>query len=160
MLIRRATSRDISDLARLLFLDAGDIRGGGDLLDDSPDMRQSFDAFADELAGWLADHQHSHYAFVAVHTEQGVVGMAWVALLPRVPRPGATRRLSADIQTVFVTPQHRGQGIGTALVDAAARHATELGAARVTVASSTRAVPMYARLGFGSSPTLLQRPAD
>jgi GNAT superfamily N-acetyltransferase len=86
--------------------------------------------------------------------------MAWVALVPRVPRPGATSRLSADIQSVFVMPTQRGQGIGSALVEAASEHATHLGSLRVTVHSGRKAVPVYERLGFESSRQLLQRPPD
>jgi GNAT superfamily N-acetyltransferase len=83
--------------------------------------------------------------------------MAWVALVPRPPRPGATSRLSADIQSVFVMPKHRGRGIGSALVEAAAGHATLLGALSVTVNSGRRAVPLYERLGFAWSRQLLKR---
>ncbi|MEV8371426.1 GNAT family N-acetyltransferase [Kribbella sp. NPDC056861] len=111
--------------------------------------------FAAELASWWATHQDSHLAFVARNPE--IVGMAWVALVPRIPRPGATSRLSADIQSVFVDPAHRGHGIGSALVQAASEHAIRLGAARVTVHSGRRAVPVYERLGFESSRQLLQR---
>jgi GNAT superfamily N-acetyltransferase len=81
-------------------------------------------------------------------------------LVPRIPRPGAPNRLSADIQSVYVLPEHRGHGIGSALVDAAAKHGTRLGAVRVTVHSGRKAVPVYERLGFASSRQLLQRPPD
>ncbi|AKU19186.1 hypothetical protein VV02_21870 [Luteipulveratus mongoliensis] len=137
-------------LARLLWLDAPD-----EQLDQLP-----LEAFTADLAHWWANHQDSHHAFVADVDDHEVVGMAWAALLPRTPRPGATRRLAADIQTVFVMPQYRGQGIGSALVDAAAAYATQAGAARVTVHSGRKAVPVYERLGFASTPQLLQRPPD
>lgn len=76
--------------------------------------------------------------------------MAWVALVPRVPRPGATSRLSADIQSVFVMPKQRGQGIGSALVEAASKHATHPRSLHVTVHSGRKAEPVYERLGFES----------
>lgn len=85
--------------------------------------------------------------------------MAWLALVPRVPRPGRIGRLSADVQSVFVVPAHRGRGIGAALVEAVTQHALQLGAAHVTVHSSEGAVPLYERLGFTSSRLLLQAPA-
>jgi GNAT superfamily N-acetyltransferase len=71
--------------------------------------------------------------------------MAWVALVPRVPRPQATSRLAADTQSVFVMPEQRGTGIGSALVEAASEHATRLGSLRVTVHSGRKAVPVYER---------------
>jgi GNAT superfamily N-acetyltransferase len=147
--ISQANTDDVGDLARLLWRDT---------LDEEP-SRQSVDAFAVDLAQWWATHQHSHVAFVARLLGLEIVGMAWVALLPRVQSPGATSRLSADIQSVFVMPEHRGQGIGSALVEAASEHATRLGSLRVTVHSGRRAVPVYERLGFESSRQLLQRPA-
>lgn len=115
------------------------------------------DAFATELAQWWEAHRDSHVAFLARMPDREVVGMAWVALVPRVPRPGAVDRLSADIQTVFVQPERRGHGIGSALVQAASEHAESLGALHVTVHSGRRAVPVYERLGFQSSPQLLLR---
>jgi GNAT superfamily N-acetyltransferase len=148
--IRQATTTDIADLALLLWLDTWE---------DEP-TRQSIDSFGAELTPWWAAHQDSHFAFIARLSPAGIAGMAWVALVPRVPRPGATSRLSADIQSVFVMPQHRGAGIGSALVEAASAHATNLGALRVTVHSGRKAVPVYERLGFESSRRLLQRPPD
>ncbi|SBV25042.1 Acetyltransferase (GNAT) family protein [Micromonospora krabiensis] len=119
----------------------------------------SGEAFAADVALWWTTHRHTHVAFAARLRSPEIVGMAWVALLPRAPRPGATGRLSADLQSVFVLPEHRGHGIGSALVEAASEHATRLGASRVTVHSGRRAVPVYERLGFESSRQLLHRPA-
>jgi GNAT superfamily N-acetyltransferase len=148
--ISQAIADDVADLTRLLWLDTHD---------EEPAQR-SADAFAAELAQWRAAHQDSHLAFVARLLRPEIVGMAWVALVPRVPRPGAASRLSADIQSVFVMPKQRGQGIGSALVEAASEHATRLGSLRVTVHSGRKAVPVYERLGFASSRQLLQRPPD
>ena len=150
MRISQANADDVADLARLLWLDT--------LHEES--TPQSVDEFAAELAQWWAAHQDSHLAFVARLLGPEIVGMAWVALVPRVPRPGATSRLSADIQSVFVMPKQRGRGIGSALVEAASEHATHLGSLRVTVQSGRKAVPVYERLGFESSRQLLQRMAS
>ncbi|MDI1462189.1 GNAT family N-acetyltransferase [Catellatospora sp. KI3] len=150
MEITQAHADDVAGLARLLWLDTNK----------EELAPQSVDAFAAELARWWAVRPDTHLAFVARLSGPEIVGMAWVALLPRVPRPGATNRLSADVQTVFVLPERRGRGIGSALVEAVAVHAANLGASRVTVHSGRRAVPVYERLGFQSSRQLLQRPPD
>ncbi|GAB3929104.1 hypothetical protein GCM10011575_26030 [Microlunatus endophyticus] len=154
--IRQADAADAGDvggLALLLWLDTRDEEPTG----------PSLDAFTAELDRWWTRHRDTHRAFVAAlpsGREGGaeIIGMAWVALVDRIPRPGATSRMSADIQTVFVMPDHRGRGVGSELVEAAAAHATRLGAIRVTVHSGSRAVPVYERLGFASSRQLLQRP--
>lgn len=148
--ISQANADDVADLARLLWLDTHG---------EEPAQRP-VDAFAAELAQWWAARQDSHLAFVARLLGPELVGMAWVALVPRVPRPGATSRLSADIQSLFVMPEQRGRGIGSALVKAASDHATHLGSLHVTVHSGRKAVPVYERLGFESSRQLLQRAPD
>ena len=150
MNISQAVETDVVGLARLVWLMAdGDERARGSVAD-----------FAKEFSGWWAAHRDSHVPFVARLEDPEIVGMAWVASLPRVPRPGSMERISADIQSVFVMPQYRSTGIGSALVDAAVEHAAQRGCARVTVHSSSRSVPMYERLGFESSRQLLQRPPD
>lgn len=150
MNIGLAGPEDVAHLAHLLWLHA------------APDeqARQSVESFAVDLDAWWTDHDDSHHAFVARLAESDVVGMAWLALVPRVPRPGVTTRRSADIQSVFVVPEQRGNRIGSALVQAASEHASRLGAGRVTVHSGRKAVPVYERLGFASSRQLLQRPAE
>lgn len=144
--IRIADREDVQHLARLLWLNA------------MPEQQaqQSVEAFAVDLDTWWAEHD-SHVAFVARVAESEVVGMAWLAIVPRVPRPGVTTRRSADIQSVFVVPEHRGKRIGSALVQAAADHAFDLGTGHVTIHSGRKAVPVYERLGFASSRQLLQK---
>jgi GNAT superfamily N-acetyltransferase len=145
-----AGQADLADLARLLWLHA------------APDeqARQCIESFAVDLGSWWTYHDDSHLAFIARLAESEVVGMAWLALIPRVPRPGAHTRRSADIQSVFVAAEHRGKRIGSALVQAALEHALRLGASRVTVHSGRKAVPIYEMLGFGSSRQLLQKEAE
>jgi GNAT superfamily N-acetyltransferase len=145
--IRIAGREDLPALARLLWSHA------------APEerTRQPVESFAVDLEAWWRGHLESHTAFVARLAEAETVGMAWLALVPRVPRPGTTTRHSADVQSVFVEPEHRGNGIGSALVEAAWQHAAHLGADRVTVHSGRRALPMYERLGFVASRRLLQR---
>ncbi len=147
--IRVAGAGDVQDLALMLWVNA------------SPDEQenQPVGSFAVDLLAWLADHTESHVAFVA-RVGTGAVGMSWVALVPRAPRPGVLGRWSADIQSVFVLPEQRGKGIGSRLVLAAVEHASQRGASRITVHSGREAVPVYERLGFASSRQLLQTPAE
>ncbi|MGW5188593.1 GNAT family N-acetyltransferase [Kribbella sp. NPDC004138] len=150
MRISEAKADDVPGLARLLWLNG---------CDEEPEQ-QAVDAFAAELGQWWDARDGSHVAYVAREDAAGIVGMAWVALIPRVPRPGMLSRMSADIQSVFVLPEQRGRGIGSALVQAAADHAVRLGSLHVTVHSGSKAVPVYERLGFESSRQLLQRYPD
>ncbi len=148
MNIGLARPEDLAQLASLLWLHA------------APDeqTRQSVDSYANDLVAWWANHKESHFAFVARLADADVVGMVWLALVPRVPRPGMAMRRSGDIQSLFVLPEQRGRRIGSALVQAATEHALRLGAGRVIVQSGRKAVPVYERLGFAASPQLLQTP--
>jgi GNAT superfamily N-acetyltransferase len=96
-----------------------------------------------------------------VRDDDVVIGMAWLAVVQRVPTPRAPRRASGDLQCVYVVPEARDGGLGGRLIRAVLDGARELGLERVTVHSSPRAIPAYARCGFQESPRLLQaRVAD
>ena len=143
-----AGDNDLEDLTRLLWLFAS--------LEEQE--RRSPSSFATELAGWWDHHRESHVAFVARLGQAGAVGVAWLAFVPRTPRPGEMTRLSAEIQSVFVLPEHRGKRIGTALVQAACEEAIRLGAGRLTVHSGDDVISFYERLGFASSAEFLAKP--
>ncbi|WP_101845893.1 GNAT family N-acetyltransferase [Zhihengliuella sp. ISTPL4] len=147
MRIDRAVREDLPALGRLKWQDVpADLTAG-----------RSLDTFIAELGEWWQAHAHTHVAFVArTEDDDRVVGAAWVALVPRVPRPGAPDRISADIQSVFVVPEHRRRGAGRGLVAAACAHAVSVGAERITVHSSEAAVGLYRELGFADSPRLRQ----
>lgn len=111
--------------------------------------------FVAGLQAWASAHGSSHRCLVAA-TGETVIGMAWLAITSRVPNPGAWQRVSGDVQSVYVLPQHRGNGVGGRLAEAVLALARNLGADRVTVRSSEAAVPVYERAGFEVSPVLLQ----
>ncbi|MDK1345243.1 GNAT family N-acetyltransferase [Streptomyces sp. 378] len=113
------------------------------------------DDFVRHFVAWAGENAGSHRCMVLVRDEQ-VIGMAWLAVVQRVPTPRAPRRASGDLQCVYVVPEARDGGLGGRLIRAVLDGARELGLERVTVHSSPRAVPAYARSGFQESPRLLQ----
>jgi GNAT superfamily N-acetyltransferase len=107
------------------------------------DTRESF---AVRFAAWAAGRP-SHECFVAVDDGR-VLGMAWLAIVERVPSARLFERASGDLQCVYVVPDRRDGGVGGRLIDVVLERAAELGLERVTVHSSPRAVPVYQRHGF------------
>ncbi|GAA3539403.1 hypothetical protein GCM10022222_23680 [Amycolatopsis ultiminotia] len=105
--------------------------------------------FIAQFATWAGENAHTHRCLVLVRAGQ-VIGMALLAITSRVPAPRAFSRASGDV------PEARGGGLGGMLIDAVLQLAVELGLERVTVHSSTRAVPAYERHGFAATPELLQ----
>ncbi|WP_019809205.1 GNAT family N-acetyltransferase [Saccharomonospora halophila] len=113
------------------------------------------DEFRTEFVRWTLRNTASHRPMVLLRGRE-VIGMAWLALLPRVPTPHSVERWAGDVQCVYVVPQERNRGHGGRLVTAVLRLAEELGLVRVTVHSSDRAIPVYQRHGFSARPRLLQ----
>jgi GNAT superfamily N-acetyltransferase len=79
------------------------------------------------------------------------VGMAWLAIVDRIPGPAKWLRRAGSLQSVYVRPEERGQGIGTRLVGAAIGAARDRGLEYVSVHPSTRSFALYRRAGFVSA---------
>lgn len=112
--------------------------------------------FARHLGMWFGADTDSRICMVA-ELDGALVGMAWLVIFERAPDFGARRRLTGDVQSVFVLPEHRRAGLGGRLVDALVAVADERGVHRVTVSSNTGAAPVYRRAGFVDAPLLLER---
>ncbi|WP_243901462.1 GNAT family N-acetyltransferase [Glycomyces niveus] len=111
--------------------------------------------FAKEFAAWARAHTESHRC-VVVCRNGTVIGMAWLAVVARVPTPGRFVRASGDLQSVYLVPEERSGGLGSRLIAAVLEEARALGLPKVTVQSTTRAIPVYCRNGFAASPKVLQ----
>jgi len=111
--------------------------------------------FVRHFVAWSRANASSHRCLVLVR-DHVVIGMAWLAITQRVPTPRSLSRSSGDVQCVYVVPEERSNGHGGLLINAVLDLARELGVERVTVHSSSRAVPAYARHGFSNSRQLLQ----
>jgi GNAT superfamily N-acetyltransferase len=138
--IRVATSADAPALADLPWWDPSG---------PSPD-------FAPDLARWMDDNP-AHTCMLAFLDEK-LVGMAWLAVVARVPRPGKLDRRSGDIQSVFVLPEARRSGVATALLNALDELATSQGLLHQSVHSSAMGIPLYESVGFVATPKLMRKP--
>ncbi|NHA69906.1 GNAT family N-acetyltransferase, partial [Phycicoccus flavus] len=118
----------------------------------------SRDEYADGLRDWMTAHP-SIVPFLGSVGGQDV-GMAWLVLVPRVPDPRSFDRLTGDIQSVYVLPDHRDAGLGARLVDAALAHARGAGCFRVTVHAQPAAASLYERAGFAVRRELMLTPLD
>ena len=142
--IRPATDDDLPALARLRWRWVEELGGATGTRDD----------YEQHFVAWARDHAATHRAVLAEHDGE-VIGMAWVALAPRLPSPGQPDRFNAELQSAYVIPDERGRGVGTGLIEAAVRHA--VGAERLLVHSSEAGLRAYALAGFAASPLLLER---
>ncbi|MFJ5993847.1 hypothetical protein [Streptomyces sp. NPDC092370] len=67
------------------------------------------DDFAGHFVAWAGENAGSHRCMVLVRDER-VIGMAWRAVVQRVPTPRAPRRASGDLTCVDVVPEARTAG--------------------------------------------------
>ena len=87
---------------------------------------------------------------VALHPEQGVVGLAAFQLLPSLVDPRPVHGLQCQLKELYVRQSQRGQGVGEALMRWVARHAVAMGCGRMDwhVRSwNERGIAFYRRLG-------------
>lgn len=144
--VRRAEAADAPALAELRWRWRADERG---------EPAADRDAFLKSFTDWVVDHLDTHLPFL-VDVDGRTAGMAWLMLADRVPSPMLPDRRTGDIQAVYVVPELRDGGVGTALLAALLAEARDRGLEHVTVHSSGRAVPFYLRNGFVREETWLQ----
>lgn len=145
--VRPARPDDLAAAAELRWRWLQEARGT------SPPMSRA--EFVPRFTAWARENAATHRCTVAVRDGR-VVGMAWLAVLPRVPHAASFDRACGDVQCVYVLPEERAAGLAGRMVDAILDTARDLGLERVTVHSSERAVRAYERSGFRVSPRLLQ----
>jgi GNAT superfamily N-acetyltransferase len=109
------------------------------------------DASAKALARVLEDvARDSARGFILVARENGrVVGVAYVATILSMEHCG----LVAWLEELYVTPDCRQRGIGTALMTAVLKRAREAGIVAIDLevdARQSRAIAFYQRMGFRS----------
>ncbi len=143
--VRRAGPSDASGLARLRWLWRTVERGEYGL---------SAPAFEAAFTQWWSTRTSSHIAYVAEHAG-AAVGMAWLAVFDRMPQPRQLERLAGNVQSVFVVDEYRNRGTGRALVQAVITEAKTRGLGYLIVHPSVRAYPLYERLGFTETNTIL-----
>ncbi|MGN6128028.1 MAG: GNAT family N-acetyltransferase [Humibacter sp.] len=144
--VRLARDDELERTFRLRWLWAVEV---GDVPEDSESE------FGRKGAEWARAHATTHLPHVAIDSDDGIIGMAWLALSPRVATTRDLDRWSGDLQSCYVLPEHRGAGIGGALVRAVFDTARDRGVEHVTVHASAASVGMYQRNGFRASDRLL-----
>lgn len=105
------------------------------------------DEFIASFIRWAGDRDTTHLPFIAESAE-GVVGMAWLALLDRIPGPQQWERRAGSVMSVYVVPERRNAGIGERLMQALIAEARSRRLEYLAVHIADRAEHFYRRLGF------------
>jgi ribosomal protein S18 acetylase RimI-like enzyme len=130
--IRRAEIDDAADVARLL--------------DDFNNEYDEYTPGVEKLTGRAGELIAAGEITVLLVGEPPV-GLAQVRLFPSIWSDGP----EAYLEELYVAPQHRGKGLGRALLDATIAHAREAGASYLELNTSeddTAALGLYESAGF------------
>ncbi len=111
--------------------------------------------FTQALQTWMQHHQDTHDGFIA-RMDAEVVGMAWLAVFDRIPTPVKLHRLGGHVQSVYIVPEHREQGIGGALMRRLINRARELGLSWLLVHPSELSFAFYRAHGFEAADDFLE----
>ncbi len=146
--IRQATLADAAELARLRW-------------DFSPDQvaasGQPFAEFAAGFAEFLrAALAGDGWAIWVAERDGRLVANVYVRLVPKVPRPGRFGAVYGYVTNVYVEPDARNQGIGSAMLDTVIAWARERRLEFLIVWPSEESVLFYERAGFRRSPDALE----
>jgi GNAT superfamily N-acetyltransferase len=104
----------------------------------------------------VADHERTHVPFL-VDRDEAAVGMAWLVITERIPGPEKWRRRSGHLQSVYVRPDHRNDGLGSLMIRTLIEAAESEELSYLSVHPSPRSFPFYRRLGFSGEGDLLIR---
>jgi GNAT superfamily N-acetyltransferase len=141
---RRARPSDSGELAQLRWFWRAVER----------DEKGDPDRFRRDFLTWMAEHHATHVPFL-VEVGGSSVGMAWLVIIERIPGPEKWERLSGFLQSVYVMPEHRNEGLGRLLVETLMDAARREGLEYLSVHPSPRSFPFYHRLGFTGEGSLL-----
>lgn len=139
--VRRAGPDDSGALARLRWLFRAE-------------MGQASEPLADFVAraeGWMAPRLGAGgrwMAWLVVDDDGGPVGCGWLQLIEKVPNPGTEEELHGYVTSLFVVPELRGGGAGSALLSAALDACREAEVDSVILWPTSRSRSLYERFGF------------
>jgi len=146
-MLRRATLADVPALVglrRLMFAEMG-----------VPDADAP--AWQERAAEWLADAVASPDHRVLVVEDAGEVVACGIGDLRRgAPSPGVPHGVQVYVHTMATQPWARRQGHATAILEALADWAREVGAERLELHASPAGRPLYERHGYrpAASPSM------
>jgi GNAT superfamily N-acetyltransferase len=127
-----------------------------DTEDDSPSGSPA--DFAATFDQWLDRHGDAWEFFVA-EDDGHLIGMLWLAKVPRIPRPSNPCQPPIGYVTAFfVEERYRNVGVGQALLTAMNSAADQLPYETLVVWPSERAASAYHRAGFHPPEELFERP--
>jgi GNAT superfamily N-acetyltransferase len=116
------------------------------------------DSFLERFESWLERERHQRLTWLGI-VDSEPVAMLNLLVFTRMPRPGHPEPSQwGYLANFYVTPDHRGSGLGTRMLAECTSYADEHGFVRVVLSPTERSVPLYDRAGFVPATSLMLRP--
>jgi GNAT superfamily N-acetyltransferase len=147
--VRRANPADAPQLARLRYEFRTEL--------DPP--AESKPVFVERCTRWMAEELTAGgvwRCWVAV-LDTTVVGTAWLQMIEKLPNPVGHRGYHGYVSSVYVIPELRNAGIGSALLDACLTQAEAERIDALFLWPTSRSRALYERHGFAVRDDLLER---
>jgi len=116
-------------------------------------------AFVARCASWMADRLADEAAWrswIAVEAA-AIQGTVWLGFLEKLPNPVGEPEWHAYVSNLYVRPEARGRGIGTALLTAALDACEVRGVDAVILWPTPESRSLYARQGFAAVGEVMER---
>jgi GNAT superfamily N-acetyltransferase len=147
--VREARVRDCLELARLRYEFRSDIAHPGE-----PEAE-----FVERCAGWMARRLEAAgpWRCWVVHRGGAIVGTAWLQLVEKLPNPVAEPEWHGYVSSLYVRPEYRGAGLGSALLGACLHECDTQSVDAVILWPTPASRGLYLRHGFADRDDLLER---
>jgi len=148
--IRRAVPGDARALARLRYEFRSEV---------APPVEPEA-KFVARCARWMAARLRRRGAWRCWGVENAdgeLIGSAWLQLIEKLPNPVAEAELHGYITNLYLRVSHRGQGIGSRLLDALLAECHRESVDAVILWPTPRSRSLYQRNGFAVRDDLLER---
>jgi GNAT superfamily N-acetyltransferase len=147
--IRRATPADAAELARIRYAFRAEL--------DPPVEDEA--VFRERCARWMIAQlgPAGHWRCWVAVLGTTLVGSVWLQLIEKLPNPVGHRGFHGYVSSVYVVPELRGAGIGSALLDACLAEADALQLDALFLWPTERSRALYLRHGFAVPEDLLER---
>jgi ribosomal protein S18 acetylase RimI-like enzyme len=122
-------------------------------------VAESEAAFLPRCEAWMAERlarSASWRCWVAID-EGRVCGMIWLFPLEKIPNPVDEPERHGYISSLYVTPEHRGRGLGSDLLTECLRACDAEGFDAIFLWPTPLSRSLYARHGFVARDDLLER---
>lgn len=121
------------------------------------------DAFLERCEPWMRarlDPGKERWRCWVAEREARIVGHVWLQRVPKVPNPVRESEAHAYLTNTYVEPEHRGRGLGFALVEVAVAWCRREDIDSVILWSTEASRSVYRRFGFEPAGDILELRLD